>query len=126
MSMGGPPGPWALMHSFRRDSSVTEKKLPPGTVKRIVRFAAPYRNSLIAFLVLVVVDSVIGAAIPWIYGDIVREIQKHSRGAVLALAGLLVLFAVFDALINLANRWFSARIGEGLIYDMRSAVFTHI
>jgi len=78
MSMGGPAAGWHLMSSFRRDPSVTEKRLPPGTVKRIARFAAPYRRQLVAFLALVVVDAVIGAAIPWIYGDIVREIQRHS------------------------------------------------
>jgi ATP-binding cassette subfamily B protein len=126
MSMGGPAAGWHLMSSFRRDPSVTEKRLPPGTVKRIARFAAPYRRQLVAFLGLVVVDAVIGAAIPWIYGDIVREIQRHSRGAVVALAIALAVLAFIDAVINLGNRWFSARIGEGLIYDMRSAVFTHI
>ena len=127
MSMGGGPAAgWHLMSSYRRDPSVTEKQLPPGTVKRIARFAAPYRRQLVAFLALVVVDAVIGASIPWIYGDIVREIQKHSHAAVVALAVALALLAVVSAVVNLANRWFSARIGEGLIYDMRSAVFTHI
>src|SRR5438270_7127540 len=124
--MGGPAAGWHLMSSFRRDPSVTEKRLPPGTVKRIARFAAPYRRQLVAFLGLVVVDAVIGAAIPWIYGDIVREIQKHAGDAVIALALLMAGLAFIDAIINLGNRWFSARIGEGLIYDMRSAVFTHI
>jgi ATP-binding cassette subfamily B protein len=126
MSMGGPAGGWHMMSSFRRDPSVTETRLPPGTVRRIVRFASPYRRQLVAFLALVVVDAVIGAAIPWIYGDIVTAIQKHSRGLVVALAIGLALLALADAIVNLGNRWFSARIGEGLIYDMRSSVFTHI
>src|SRR3954449_2333255 len=125
MSMGGPAG-WQVMHSFRRDSSVTEKRLPPGTVRRIARFAAPYKRQLMWFLLLVVVDAVIGAANPLIYGAIVKEVIAHERGVVVALALLVVLLALISAAVNLANRWFSAAIGEGLIYDMRSKVFTHI
>jgi ATP-binding cassette subfamily B protein len=125
MSMGGPAG-WQVMHSFRRDSSVTEKRLPPGTVRRIARFAAPYKRQLVWFLLLVVLDAVIGAANPWIYGTIVKEVIAHRRGVVVVLALVVVLLALVDAGINLANRLFSASIGEGLIYDMRSKVFTHI
>src|SRR3954466_13520793 len=125
MSMGGPAG-WQVMHSFRRDSSVTEKRLPPGTVRRIARFAAPYKRQLVWFLLLVVVDAVIGAANPLIYGAIVKEVIAHEQGVVVGLALLVVLLALISAGVNLANRWFSAAIGEGLIYDMRSKVFTHI
>jgi len=125
MSMGGPAG-WQVMHSFRRDSSVTEKRLPPGTVRRIARFAAPYKRQLVWFLLLVVVDAVIGAANPLIYGAIVKEVIAHEQGVVVVLALLVVVLALISAGVNLANRWFSAAIGEGLIYDMRSKVFTHI
>ncbi len=126
MSMGGPAG-WQLMHSYRRDSSVTQKQLPPGTVRRIARFAAPYKRQLVWFLGLVIVDAVIGAANPWIVKIIIDEgIRQHRRGLVIGLALLMVGLALLAAVINLANRWFSARIGEGLIYDMRSGVFRHI
>ncbi|HET6818123.1 MAG TPA: ABC transporter ATP-binding protein [Mycobacteriales bacterium] len=126
MSMGGPAG-WQVMHSFRRDSSVTERRLPPGTIRRIARFAAPYKRQLVWFLLFIVIDAVVGAANPWIVKIIISDgIQKHRGGLVLALAGLIAGLAVVSAIVNLANRWFSARIGEGLIYDMRSAVFSHI
>ena len=116
-----------MMSSFRRDASVTEQRLPPGTIKRIARFAAPYRGQLVAFLLLVVVDAVIGAANPWIVKLIIDDgIQKHRKELVIGLALLMALLALVSAVVNLANRWFSARIGEGLIYDMRSSVFTHI
>src|SRR4051794_28640595 len=123
--MGGPAG-WQIMHSFRRDSSVTEKQLPPGTVKRIARFAAPYKRQLVWFLALVVVDAVVGAAGPWIYGLIIKKVLDHEQTVVVGLALLIVGLALISAVVNLAMRWFSARIGEGLIYDMRSAVFRHI
>jgi ATP-binding cassette subfamily B protein len=125
MSMGGPAG-WQIMHSFRRDSSVTQKQLPPGTIRRIARFAAPYKRQLLWFLVLVVFDAVIGAANPWIYGLIVRAVLHQHRTLVIGLAVLIAGLALLSAIVNLANRWFSAQIGEGLIYDMRSAVFSHI
>ena len=126
MSMGGPAG-WQVMHSFRRDSSVTERRLPPGTIRRIARFAAPYKRQLVWFLLLIVVDAVVGVANPWIVKIIISDgIQKHRGGFVVALAGLMAGLALVAAIVNLANRWFSARIGEGLIYDMRSAVFAHI
>jgi ATP-binding cassette, subfamily B, bacterial len=114
------------MHSFRRDSSVTERRLPPGTMKRIARFAASYKRQLVWFLALVVVDAVIGAANPWIYGLIIKSVLRHQRDIVVGLAFLIVGLALASAIINLAMRWFSAAIGEGLIYDMRSAVFRHI
>src|SRR3954452_11814314 len=117
---------WQVMHSFRRDSSVTEKRLPRGTIKRIARFAAPYKRQLVWFLALVVADAVIGAANPLIYGTIIQEVLKHQQDVVVALALLIVGLALLSAAVNLAMRWFSAAIGEGLIYDMRSAVFRHI
>ena len=126
MSMGGPAG-WQMMHSLRRDSSVTDKQLPPGTIKRIARFAAPYKQQIGWFLVLVVFDAVIGAANPWIVKVIIDSgIRDHQRDLVIGLALLMVGLALLSAVVNLAMRWFSARIGEGLIYDMRSGVFRHI
>jgi ATP-binding cassette subfamily B protein len=127
MSMSGPAGGWHLMSSFRRDPSVTEKRLPPGTVKRIARFAAPYKRQVGWFLLLIVVDAVIGAANPLIFKAIIdRGILRHDKGLVIGLALLVGGLALLDAGLSLLNRWFSARIGEGLIYDMRSAVFAHI
>jgi ATP-binding cassette subfamily B protein len=125
--MGGPAAGWHVMRSLGRDSSVTERRLPPGTIKRIARFAAPYKRQLAWFLVLIVIDAVAGAANPWIVVIIIRDgIQKHQTSLVIGLAVLMAGLALLSAAVNLGNRWFSARIGEGLIYDMRSAVFTHI
>ena len=55
---------WHLAASFRRDSSVTDAKLPPGTIRRIISFAAPYKRQLIWFLLLIILDAVIGAVNP--------------------------------------------------------------
>jgi ATP-binding cassette subfamily B protein len=118
---------WHVAASFRRDSSVKSATLPKGTTRRILRFAAPYKRQLIWFLVLVVVDAVIGAVNPLIFRGILdRGILGHRVGLTEALAGVVALLAVLDAADSLLNRWLSAQIGEGLIYDMRSKVFEHI
>jgi ATP-binding cassette, subfamily B, bacterial len=126
MTMPGGHGNWAMMRSFSRDQEVARQRLRPDTLRRIVRFASEYRRWLLVLLVLIVVDSAIGASTPWFAKLIVQAIQRHQAGTVEVLAGILAGLAVVDAGIGLANRWYSARIGEGLIYDMRSAVFSHI
>jgi ATP-binding cassette, subfamily B, bacterial len=118
---------WHLAASFRRDSSVLEKKLPPGTVRRIVRFAAPYKSELVWFLLLVVLDAFIGVLNPLIFRAIIdKGIGEQNIRLTEILALVIALLAIIDAVVSLTSRWFSARIGEGLIYDMRSKVFEHI
>jgi ATP-binding cassette subfamily B protein len=115
------------MRSFRRDQSVVHQQLPPGIVRRIARFAAPYRRMLVVFLALIVVDAVIGAANPLIYRAIIDNgIARHRSGLIVDLALLVGLLALADAALTLGQRWVSARIGEGLIFDMRAKVFAHI
>ncbi|HYU04379.1 MAG TPA: ABC transporter transmembrane domain-containing protein, partial [Jatrophihabitantaceae bacterium] len=111
----------------RRDSSVVKKQIPPGTWKRILRFARPYRVDLIVFLVIVVLDALIGVATPVLAGKVVNEITKHGEvRVVVKIAIVIAALAVLDALLSFAQRWYSARIGEGLIFDMRTAVFDHV
>ena len=121
-----------MMRSFQRDASVTGQKLAPGTVRRIGRFAAPYRHDLMVFLALIVVDALVAVANPLIFKKIIDDgIGKNppatgSTSVVLAMALVLVGLALFDAVLALVQRWYSARIGEGLIYDMRSQVYAHV
>jgi len=111
----------------RRDSSVVNKQIPPGTWKRIMRFARPYRADLIVFLAVVVLDALIGVATPVLAGKVVNEITKHGEvRVVVKIAIVIVALAVVDAVLSFAQRWYSARIGEGLIFDMRTAVFDHV
>ena len=120
-----------LMRSLRRDNSVLQQQLPKGIVRRIATFARPYRKALGVFLVLIIIDAVIGAANPLIYRAIIDTgIGKHPGhgrpGFIVELALVVAGLAVFDAVLSLWQRWVSARIGEGLIYDMRTRVFEHI
>jgi ATP-binding cassette subfamily B protein len=127
MGMGHGGMPWGVMRSLRRDDTVTDQKLPKGIMRRIAGFARPYRRALAVFLVLIIIDAVIGAANPLIYRSIIDSgIRHHRSGLIVELAVLLGGLAVFGAALSLWQRWVSARIGEGLIFDMRTRVFEHI
>ncbi|MGZ4572962.1 MAG: ABC transporter ATP-binding protein [Blastococcus sp.] len=126
--MGHPMTSMAAMRSFRRDSSVTGRTLPKGTVRRILGIARPYRRDLSFFLLLVVGSSVIGVITPLLAGDIVNRIARleGTAGGIVRIALFIAGLAVLDAGFSLATRWFSSRIGEGVIYDLRSRVFEHV
>ncbi len=124
--MGGTGG-WGLMRSFNRDKSVTQHRLRPGTTRRIARFAKPYRRMLALFLALIVVDALFNAANPLIYRAIIDDgILQSNAGLVVTLALIVGGLALLDALLSLGQRFISARVGEGLIFDMRTGVFQHI
>ncbi|WP_409333142.1 ABC transporter ATP-binding protein [Trujillonella humicola] len=118
----------AAMRSFRRDPSVTARELPKGTVRRVLGIARPYRRELSWFLLLVIGSSVIGVVTPLLAGRIVNRIAslEGTAGDIVRIALLIAGLAVLDAAISLATRWYSARIGEGVIYDLRSRVFEHV
>jgi ATP-binding cassette subfamily B protein len=128
VDVSGPMTSMAAMRSFRRDPSVTARELPKGTVRRILGIARPYRRELAFFLLLVVVSSVIGVITPLLAGDIINRIAglKGTAGDIVRIALVIAGLAVVDAGISLGTRWFSARIGEGVIYDLRSRVFEHV
>ena len=123
---------FSVMRSFRRDPSVAEKKLAPGTWRRIARFASPYRRDLIAFLVVIVVTSVSAVANPLVFKKIIddgigTDPPESGRPSLVVLLALAVVgLALLEAVLSIVQRWYSARIGEGLIYDMRAAVYAHV
>jgi ATP-binding cassette subfamily B protein len=128
VDVGHPMTSMAAMRSFRRDPSVTGRELPKGTVRRILGIARPYRRDLTFFLTLVVGSSLIGVITPLLAGDIVNRIAglDGTAGGIVKIALIIAGLAVLDAGISLCTRWFSARIGEGVIYDLRGRVFEHV
>jgi ATP-binding cassette subfamily B protein len=117
----------AMSSMGRRDRKVIEKQLPPGTWLRVFRFAKPYKLELLVFLALIIGDAVIGVLTPILAGRVVNEITRNGHVRVVVEIALLIAgLAVIDAGLSFAQRWYSARIGEGLIYDMRTAVFDHV
>ena len=117
----------AVMRSMRRDESVLTQQVTPGTARRMLGFARPYRRILTLFLVLIVVDAVIGVANPLIFRAIINTgILHHDTRLIVALAALAAGLAVVDAGLSIGERWVSAKVGEGLIFDLRSQVFAHV
>jgi ATP-binding cassette, subfamily B, bacterial len=116
-----------MMRGFRMDPSVTKQKLKPGTIRRIAGYARPYRLQLAVFLLVTAVDAVITVVNPLLLRDIIDHgILAHDEAKVIGLAIVVGAVAIFDAGLGFAIRWFSARIGEGLIYDLRTQVFDHV
>ena len=106
---------------------MVDHRLAPGTFARIRQFARPHRRAIAAFLAFVVLDALVGASIPLLYKAIIDDgIAQERTALVVGLAAVTAGLAVVSALSGLAQRWFSARIGEGLIYDLRTQVFDHV
>lgn len=116
-----------VMRSFRRDTAVTSVRLSPGIYRRIAAFARPYQGQLLTFLGLIGIDAVVSAANPLVYRAIIDDGALAGRSdVVVTMAVVLAGLAVADMLNSLAQRWVSARIGEGMIFDLRTTVFNHV
>jgi ATP-binding cassette subfamily B protein len=118
---------WMTHRSMTADPSVKQQKLKAGTVKRIFTFAKPYRLSIWIFLFTVVIDAALIVATPLLLRDLIDKGVIPKDGALVTrLAVLVGLIAIADAAMSMLGRYFSSRIGEGLIYDLRSLVFGHV
>lgn len=118
---------WMSFRSLTQDQSVKDQKLKPGTIKRIASFASPYKSSLIIYLITVVLDAFLVVATPLLLRRLIDQgVIPGDANLVTKLAVAVGVLAIFDALLSMAGRWFSARIGEGLIYDLRTKVFQHV
>ncbi|MFF5292275.1 ABC transporter ATP-binding protein [Paractinoplanes globisporus] len=120
---------WTMLRSIQNSDSVTKHRLTRGTTRRILHFARPYRRDIVVFLITVVLDACIGVATPLLAGHVVNAITGGGSGAaalVIRLALAIAILAVVDAFLSLAQRWYSARIGEGIILDLRTRVYDHV
>src|SRR5690606_5036993 len=116
-------------HAMHRAAHAREGDRPfsMATLRRIGSFARPHRRMLVGFLLLSVVMAVLGVATPMLAGRVVDAIvDREAAGLVIGLAALIAVIAVAEAGLGLLTRWLSARIGEGLILDLRTAVFDHV
>jgi ABC-type multidrug transport system fused ATPase/permease subunit len=119
-------GSWSFMRGAMRAAD-TPRGLHKGTVRRVFRFSRPHRGKLVVFLALTVVSAVLAVSTPLLAGRVVDVIVGGQEvSAVVWLAVAIAGVAVLDAALGLAERWQSSRIGEGLIYDLRRAVFEHV
>jgi ATP-binding cassette subfamily B protein len=118
---------WNSFRSLTSDQSVKDKKLKKGTVSRIFKYAIPYKLFLIFFLATVVVDALLVVTSPLLLKRLIDNgVIPQDPSVVTRMAVLVGLVALLDAIFSLIGRWFSSRIGEGLIYDLRTEVFSHV
>jgi ATP-binding cassette subfamily B protein len=120
---------WSVLRSIQNADRVNEHRVRKGISRRIVRFATPYRRDIAVFLLTVVLAAGIGVATPLLAGEVINTITaggSGAAGAVVRLALVIAGLAVVDALLSLAQRWYSARIGEGIILDLRTRVYDHV
>ena len=125
---GGTSG-WTMLRAERQRGELKGHQVTRGTWRRIVEFARPYRADIAVFLVAVVISAGIGVATPVLAGDVVNTITSGGPEAgadVIRIALFIAGLAVIDAFLSLGQRWYSARIGEGIILNLRTQVYDHV
>jgi ATP-binding cassette subfamily B protein len=118
-----------MLRAIRREDELKGKSLNRTTAKRVFAFARPFRRDIVIFLVTVILDAVIGVATPFLAGKVINVISAGGPNAgrdVVRIAVVIAGLAIADALLSLAQRWYSARIGEGCIYELRTKVYDHV
>ncbi|GAA2606517.1 ABC transporter ATP-binding protein [Streptomyces axinellae] len=117
---------WQALYNSRH-AHQDQHPFSAATVRRIVRFAHRHHRRLLAFLLLSSVLAVLTVATPLLAGQVVDAIVHRDPAAtVLTLAGVIALIALAEAAVGILTRWLSAHIGEGLILDLRTAVYDHV
>ena len=125
MSAMSPYG--AAWRSLRSDRSVVNNRIERRTVRRVLGFARPHRRLIGAFLALTVIDAAMVVVMPLLVLRIVDDgILAGDRGLVTTIALAMAGVALLTAVIAVVSGWLSSRIGEGLIYDLRTQVFAHV
>jgi ATP-binding cassette subfamily B protein len=118
---------YMLWRRMSQDPDVAEHQLSPGVVWRVLRFAKPYRVLISVFVVLVILMSALSVAPPLLFRQIIDNgILQGDRRVVIILSVTVAALALLQAVLNVVQRWFSATIGEGLIFDLRTQVFDHV
>ena len=118
---------WQMYQSMTRDRSVADQRIAPGTVRRILGYARPYRLIIGIFLATLVGTSLLSVAQPLLFRRIVDDgISAGNASLVTWTAVAIGGLAIGDAALGLVSRWYSARIGEGLIFDLRTQVYDHV
>ena len=125
--MGG-PGPLITIRANLGDEAEASRgRVRPGTSRRILPYTRPYRWHIAALLSLTVIDAVITVSTPLLFEELINHgILPRDKGVVVAVAVAAAGLALLQALVGFLVSRSSARIGEGLIYDLRTQVFRHV
>ncbi|MFJ9154754.1 ABC transporter ATP-binding protein [Streptomyces sp. NPDC102270] len=125
MGGGGPaPGPAGLRLD---DESITRQRIRPGTVRRIIPYTKKFRGSLLLLMLTTVVNAGTAVATPLILKMIIDDgIEPRDRSVVVGLCLAVAGLALVDAAAVYVQSWCSARVGEGIVYELRTQVFAHV
>src|SRR3954447_4715071 len=125
MQMGGPPH--AALRRAARNGVDGDTTVDRALVRRVWGFARPSRRRLLLFLVTVTAGALIALAPPLLFKQIIdNAIPNHDRGLVTALALIALVLALVSTALDVAQRYWSAIVGEGLSFDLRSALYDHV
>ncbi|MER6331065.1 ABC transporter ATP-binding protein [Streptomyces sp. NPDC001034] len=117
---------WTQLHSVMNAQS-DRRPLARATLRRIAAFARPHRAGIVRFVLLGVVTALLAVATPVLAGRVVDAIVSgHDSGTVVRLSLLIALVALAEAGLGILGRRLSSTLGEGLILDLRTAVFDHV
>ncbi|MFJ7495296.1 ABC transporter ATP-binding protein [Streptomyces sp. NPDC097727] len=117
---------WTQLHNVM-NAQADRRPFDRATLRRIAAFARPHRRRVALFLVLSVATALLAVATPILAGRVVNAIVTgEDGGTVTRLSLLIAVIAVAEAALGLVGRWLSANLGEGLILDLRTAVFDHV
>ena len=118
---------WMALRTLSSDQSVKSAKLKPGTLKRIFAYAIPYKSTFLLFLFCLIADAFLTIATPLLLRELIDNgVIPKDRAVVTTMAIAVAALAIVTAAVNIVVRWISSKIGEGLIYDLRSQVFRHV
>jgi ATP-binding cassette subfamily B protein len=116
-----------VMHSMQRDSSIGRARLRKGTVRRVLGYTRPYRWMVAGFVAVTIAGALLALVPPLLFRRIIDDALPQDDGRQLnTLVLIIVAAALVDGFLTYAGRWWSSRIGEGLIYDLRVQLFDHV
>lgn len=114
------------MMAGNRDA-IAGKSLSRRTILRVLSYASPYRWAITAFLIVIVIQALLGLAPALLFRQIIdKAIPEGNRGLLHVLAAVVIAAAVFSSAMSFFERLYSSRIGEGLIFDLRVKLFDHV
>ena len=118
---------YMMMRRMSQDPDIAQHQLSQGVVRRVLRFAKPYRFLIVVFVVLVVILAALAVAPPLLFKEIIDHgVLQGNQRVVIIVSLTLAGIAVLQAVLGMVQRWFSSTIGEGLIFDLRTQVFDHV
>jgi ATP-binding cassette subfamily B protein len=118
---------WAHGLIGANPSDIAGARVDRHTVRRVWQVARPYRRMMFGFLTVILIAAGIDLLPPLLIRQAVDvAIPNSDGGMVTTLALLMVGAALVQGFLSLIERWLSSRIGEGVIFDLRTRLFDHV